>query len=253
MSRIPIKSAAELVKMRESCCMTGTVLAKVAAAVEPGITTAELDQLTRKIIAEMGGKPSFLGYNGFPAAICISINEEVIHGIPSSRIIQQGDVVSLDVGVYYNGFHGDSATTVMVGVSDARIVKMVEVTSAALDTALKQVRAGARLSNISHAVEQAVKAAGCSVVRDFVGHGIGRALHENPQVPNFGAPGRGPVLKAGMTLAIEPMVNLGEPAVEVLSDHWTVVTRDGQPSAHFEHTVAVHEGGCEVLTTPELF
>lgn len=233
--------------------MTGTVLAKVAAAVEPGITTAELDQLTRKIIAEMGGKPSFLGYNGFPAAICISINEEVIHGIPSSRIIQQGDVVSLDVGVYYNGFHGDSATTVMVGVSDARIVKMVEVTSAALDTALKQVRAGARLSNISHAVEQAVKAAGCSVVRDFVGHGIGRALHENPQVPNFGAPGRGPVLKAGMTLAIEPMVNLGEPAVEVLSDHWTVVTRDGQPSAHFEHTVAVHEGGCEVLTTPELF
>lgn len=239
--------------MRESCCMTGTVLAKVAAAVEPGITTAELDQLTRKIIAEMGGKPSFLGYNGFPAAICISINEEVIHGIPSSRIIQQGDVVSLDVGVYYNGFHGDSATTVMVGVSDARIVKMVEVTSAALDTALKQVRAGARLSNISHAVEQAVKAAGCSVVRDFVGHGIGRALHENPQVPNFGAPGRGPVLKAGMTLAIEPMVNLGEPAVEVLSDHWTVVTRDGQPSAHFEHTVAVHEGGCEVLTTPELF
>ena len=245
---IPLKSAVELKAMQVSGRMTATVLAEVAAAVQPGVTTGELDALTRRLIEGMGAKPSFLGYRGYPGAICISINDEVIHGIPGRRVVLPGDVVSLDVGVYYNGFHGDCATTVMVGVIDPEVVRLVETTKRALAAALAAAKPGGRLSDVSHAVESVVVAGGCSVVRDFVGHGVGRHLHEDPQIPNYGAPGRGPVLKPGMTLAIEPMVNLGRADVSVLEDKWTVVTRDGKPSAHFEHTVAVLEESVEVLT-----
>ncbi len=246
--KIPLKSAAELDAMRTSCRMTAEVLNQVAAAVKPGITTGELDALTRRLIEAMKAKPSFLGYNGYPGAICISINDEVIHGIPGRRVVLPGDVVSLDVGVYYNGFNGDSATTVMVGVTDPEVIRLVETTKRALLAALVAARPGGHLSDVSHAIESIAKAAGCSVVREFVGHGVGRHLHEDPQIPNYGEPGRGPVLKPGMTLAIEPMVNLGRPEVVVLDDKWTVVTRDGKPSAHFEHTVAVLEESVEVLT-----
>ena len=246
--KIPLKSAAELDAMRTSCRMTAEVLNQVAAAVKPGITTGELDALTRRLIEAMKAKPSFLGYNGYPGAICISINDEVIHGIPGRRVVLPGDVVSLDVGVYYNGFNGDSATTVMVGVTDPEVIRLVETTKRALQAALVAARPGGHLSDVSHAIESIAKAAGCSVVREFVGHGVGRHLHEDPQIPNYGAPGHGPILKPGMTLAIEPMVNLGRPEVVVLEDKWTVVTRDGKPSAHFEHTVAVLEESVEVLT-----
>ena len=246
--KIPLKSAAELEAMRTSCRMTAEVLRQVADAVQAGVTTGELDGLARRLIEGMKAKPSFLGYRGYPAAICISVNDEVIHGIPGRRTILPGDVVSLDVGVYYNGFHGDAATTVMVGVTDPDTIRLVETTKRALAAAVAAARPGGRLSDVSHAVETTAKEAGCSVVREFVGHGVGRHLHEDPQVPNYGAPGRGPILMPGMTLAIEPMVNLGGPEVVVLDDKWTVVTRDGKPSAHFEHTVAVLEERVEVLT-----
>jgi methionyl aminopeptidase len=246
--KIPLKSAAELEGMRVSCRMTAEVLRQVAEAVQAGVTTGELDLLAQRLIEGMKAKPSFLGYRGYPAAMCISVNDEVIHGIPGQRMIVPGDVVSLDVGVYYKGFHGDSATTVMVGVTDPETVRLVEATKRALAAAIAAAKPGGRLSDISHAVESTAKAAGCSVVREFVGHGVGRHLHEDPQVPNYGAPGRGPTLMPGMTLAIEPMVNLGRPEVVVLDDKWTVVTRDGKPSAHFEHTVAVLEERVEVLT-----
>ena len=246
--KISLKSAAELEQMRPSCRMTGEVLQRVAEAVRPGVTTKDLDDLTHSLIEKMGGKPSFLGDHGYPGSICISVNEEVIHGIPGPRVIMPGDIVSLDVGVYYNGFHGDSATTVMVGVTDPDTIRLVETTKRALAEGIAAAKPGGRLSDISHAVEGIAEAAGCTVVREFVGHGVGRHLHEDPQVPNYGAPGRGPVLVPGMTFAIEPMVNLGTPDVVVLDDGWTVVTRDGKPSAHFEHTVAVLEERLEILT-----
>jgi methionyl aminopeptidase len=224
------------------------VLQRVAAAVVPGMLTRDLDALARKLIGERGGTPSFLGYRGFPAALCVSVNDEVIHGIPGDRRILPGDVVSLDVGVLYQGFHGDTATTVLVGVSDPDIIRLVDATRRARDAGIASVRAGARLGDVSHAIEQVVHQAGCSVVREFVGHGIGQQLHEDPQIPNYGSPGRGPVLKVGMTLCIEPMVNLGRPEVSVLRDGWTVVAKDGRPSAHFEHTIAVCENGAEIVT-----
>jgi methionyl aminopeptidase len=246
--KIPLKNTAELEAMRVSCRMAASVLADVAAAAQPGVTTGELDALTRRLIEGMKAKPSFLGYRGFPGAICISINDEVIHGIPGRRVVLPGDVVSLDVGVCHNGFHGDCATTVMVGVADPGVIRLVETTKRALAAAVAAAKPGGRLSDVSHAVERVVEAGGCSVVRDFVGHGVGRHLHEDPQIPNYGAPGRGPVLTPGMTLAIEPMVNLGRADVAVLDDGWTVVTRDGRPSAHFEHTVAVLGESVEIVT-----
>ncbi|MFO7937458.1 MAG: type I methionyl aminopeptidase [Kiritimatiellia bacterium] len=248
MSRIPLKSEADLNAMRTSCRMSAEVLHGVADLVRPGVTTAELDQTARDMISEMKGKPSFLGYCGYPAAMCISINDEVIHGIPGDRKICSGDIVSLDVGVFYNGFHGDNALTVMVGAVDFDVIRLVETTRRALQQAVEAVRPGARLSDISHTVQCVAEASGCSVVRQFVGHGVGRHLHEEPQVPNYGASGKGPVLKPGMTIAIEPMVNLGEAGVVVLDDDWTVVTCDGKPSAHFEHTVAVLDDSVEILT-----
>jgi len=245
---ITCKRGRELDAMRVSGRLAGEVLRQVAAEVVPGISTRELDALARQLIDEKRATPSFLGYRGFPAALCVSVNEEVIHGIPGARRILPGDVVSIDVGVFYQGFHGDTATTVLVGVSDPDILRLVDATRRARDAGIAAVRAGAKLGDVSHAVEQMVRQTGCSVVRDFVGHGIGRQLHEDPQIPNYGSPGRGPVLKVGMTLCIEPMVNLGRPDVSVLRDGWTVVTQDGRPSAHFEHTVAVGEDGAEILT-----
>jgi len=245
---IPLKSAVEMEAMRVSCRMAAEVLAAVAAAVAPGVTTGDLDALARRLIAERKARPSFLGYKGYPAAMCVSVNDEVIHGIPGRRAVRLGDVVSLDVGVLKDGFHGDCATTVMVGVTDPDVIRLVEATRRALAAAVAAVKPGGRLSDVSHAVQGIAEAAGCSVVREFVGHGVGRQLHEDPQVPNYGRPGHGPVLRPGMTLAIEPMVNLGRGGVNVLDDGWTVVTKDGMPSAHFEHTVAVLEGRVEVLT-----
>ncbi len=243
-----LKQGRELDAMRASGRLAGEVLAQLAAAVIPGVMTRELDMLARKLIFERGATCSFLGYRGFPSAVCVSVNDEVIHGIPGNRRILPGDVVSLDVGVFYEGFHGDTATTVLVGVSDPDVLRLVDATRRARDAGIAAVRPGARLGDVSHAVERVVDEAGCSVVRDFVGHGIGRQLHEDPQVPNYGSPGHGPVLKVGMTFCIEPMVNLGRPEISILRDGWTVVARDGRPSAHFEHTVAVCENGVEILT-----
>lgn len=245
---IIIKTPEELDRMRASGRMAAQVRDELARAVRPGVTTKELDEYARELIGKLGGQSSFYGYRGFPGQICTSINDVVVHGIPGPTRIALGDIVSLDVGVVYEGFVGDTATTVMVGVTDPEIVRLIRVTERALAAGIAQAVAGGRLSDISHAIEREVVEAGFTVVRDFVGHGIGRSMHEEPQIPNYGPPGRGPRLKPGMTLAIEPMVNLGRAEVEVLSDGWTVVTRDRKPSCHVEHTVAVMEGHAEVLT-----
>lgn len=245
---IKIKTPEELDGMRRSGRVAATVRDAVAKAIRPGATTAELDDYARELIAQLGGKSAFLGYRGFPGHICSSVNDEVVHGIPGSRRIQMGDIVSVDIGVEYGGFIGDTATTVMVGVTDPDVIRLVTITEQALEAAIEKAVIGGRLSDISHAVEAVALSAGFYVVRDFVGHGIGREMHEDPQIPNFGLPGRGPRLKAGMTFAIEPMINLGTEEVEVMGDGWTVLTKDRKPSAHFEHTVAISEGRGEILT-----
>ncbi len=245
---IIIKNQAELDKMRQVGRITARVCAALAARVAPGITTLELDQYASELIQQSNATSAFLGYRGYPGNICVSVNEEVVHGIPGQRRVQLGDIVSLDVGVSYAGFVGDMATTVMVGATDPDVIRLVSATRAALAAGIEQARAGQHLSDISAAIEQTARAAGFAVVRDFVGHGIGRAMHEEPQIPNFGPPGRGPLLREGMTLAIEPMLNLGTAAVEVGADRWTVSTRDRRPSAHFEHTIAVGQQQAEILT-----
>ena len=228
---------------------TAVVLDELRRATQPGVTTAELDALAVRVVRDLGGECTFFGYHGFPGHICASINEEVVHGIPGERRIQEGDIVSLDVGVTFDGFIGDCATTVMVAVTDPDVVRLVRTAERALEAAIAQAVPGNRVGDISHAVESLATAAGFSVVRDFVGHGVGRKMHEDPQIPNFGAPHRGPVLRPGMTLAIEPMLNLGRAATEVLRDGWTVVTKDRRPSAHVEHTIAVQASGpAEILT-----
>ena len=228
--------------------MAARVRDELVRSVAPGLTTRMLDGLAAKLIERMGGTSAFLGYRGYPGNICLSIDAEVVHGIPCDRRIELGQIVSIDVGVVYKGFVGDTATTVMVGVTDPDVVRLVRTTEQALKDGIRMARDGARLSDISHAIETCAARAGFSVVRDFVGHGIGRKMHEDPQIPNYGPPGKGPKLKTGMTLAIEPMVNMGGYAVEVMEDGWTVLTVDRKPSAHFEHTVAVGEDGPEILT-----
>lgn len=245
---IKIKTPEEMDGMRLSGRLAATVRDAVAKAIQPGVTTGELDDYARELIAQLGGKSAFFGYRGFPGYICTSVNDEVVHGIPGARRIQMGDIVSVDFGVTYGGFVGDTATTVMVGVTDPDVMRLVAITEQALEAAIEKAVIGGRLSDISHAVEAVALSAGFFVVRDFVGHGIGREMHEDPQIPNFGLPGRGPRLKAGMTFAIEPMINLGTEEVEVMGDGWTVLTRDRKPSAHFEHTVAISEGRGEILT-----
>ncbi len=245
---IVLKQAHELEAMRASGNLAGRVRDKVAAAVTPGATTAEIADYAGELIEAEGATCAFLGYRGFPGKICISVNEEVVHGIPGPRVVEIGDVVSLDFGVLLDGFYGDTATTVLVGVTDPEVIRMVRVTERSLEDGLAQARKGGKLSDISHAIQKTVEGAGFSIVRDFVGHGIGRSLHEDPQVPNYGRAGRGPALKSGMTLAVEPMVNLGKAGTLVLDDGWTVVARDRKPSAHFEHTIAIGEDGVEILT-----
>jgi methionyl aminopeptidase len=250
---IIIKTPDDLAHMRVSGQMAAEVLDAVARKVGPGVTTGELNVFAAELIGKLGGKSAFFGYRGYPGHICVSVNDEVVHGIPGSRRIQIGDVVSLDVGVVFDGFVGDTATTVMVGVNDPDVIRLVNTGRKALDVAIAKAVSGARLSDVSHAIEIVATDAGYSVVRDFVGHGVGRTMHEDPQIPNYGVPGRGPKLKPGMTLALEPMINMGTFEVDVMGDGWTVLTRDRQPSVHFEHTVAVREEGpAEVLTCTKM-
>ncbi len=245
---IVCRSAAELERLARVNALVARVLAELSAMIAPGVTTAEVDALAEQRLREAGAVPAFKGYHGFPATICASVNEQVVHGIPSSRKLRAGDIVSVDLGAKMDGFYGDSAVTVPVGQVAPDAVKLLEVTKQSLHEALAVVKAGARLSDIGAAVQRHVEANGFSVVREFVGHGIGSTLHEEPQIPNYGTPGRGPRLAEGMVLAIEPMVNFGLAGVKVLSDGWTAVTKDGSLSAHFEHTVAVTADGCRVLT-----
>jgi methionyl aminopeptidase len=228
----------------------GQVLCVLRKAVAPGVTTAELDALAEERIRAAGAVPAFKGYHGYPATICSSINEQVVHGIPSARALRGGDIVAIDLGVRLKGFFGDAAVTVPVGTVSEQAAELIRVTEEALWKGIAVVRAGARVSDIGYAVQTHVEAHGFSVVREFVGHGIGEALHEEPQIPNYGEPGRGPRLAEGMVLAIEPMVNLGQPQTRVLQDGWTAVAKDGSLSAHFEHTVAVTASGAEVLSLP---
>jgi methionyl aminopeptidase len=250
---IVCRSAAELEKMRAAGRLVGEVLTELTARVAPGVTTAALDEIAEEMIRDAGAIPAFKGYHGYPATICASINEEVIHGIPSGRrILNEGDVVSIDVGASLDGYYGDSAVTLPVGAVSEQAATLLRVTEESLYKAIERVRVGGRISDIGHAVQHHVEAYGFSVVREFVGHGIGQRMHEEPQVPNYGEPGRGPRLTEGMVLAIEPMVNAGKPAVKVLADGWTAVTRDGGLSAHFEHTVAVTADGPWILTAREV-
>ena len=233
--------------------LVGEVLTELAQKVTPGISTAELDEAAERRITAAGGTPAFKGYHGYPATICASINEEVIHGIPSGRrVLQEGDIISIDVGASLDGYYGDSAITLPVGQVSEEAARLLRVTEEALFKAIDRLRPGGRVSDVSHAVQLHVEAFGFSVVREFVGHGIGQQMHEEPQVPNYGEPGRGPRLAEGMVLAIEPMVNAGRPAVKVLADGWTAVTRDKSLSAHFEHTVAVTSGAPWILTSREV-
>jgi methionyl aminopeptidase len=244
------KSAEEIAKMRRAGRVVAGTIDRVVAAVRPGITTADLDAVAESYIDEQGAIPSFKGYKGFPASICVSINEEVVHGIPSPRrVLAESDVVSLDFGAIWEGFHADSALTMFVGdPPSAEAEKLVRATEEALEAGISQIVPGARLSDVGAAVQQVAEGAGFSVVREYVGHGIGRSLHEDPQIPNYGEPGRGPLIKPGLVVAVEPMVNIGGWETRVLADDWTVVTEDGSISAHFEHTIAVTEDGREVLT-----
>jgi len=237
-----------LKRMRVSNRLAARVRDEVAGWIRPGLTTQEIGAYAAELIRKAGGECAFLGYQGFPGTICVSVNEEVVHGIPGGRRVEIGDLVSLDIGVLIDGFYGDTATTVMVGVTDPEWIRLVRVTEQALRAGVEQAVCGNRVSDISHAVQRTVEKAGFTVVRDFVGHGIGRELHEDPQVPNYGKPGKGGLLRPGMTLAIEPMVNMGKAAVKVMEDGWTVRTRDRMPSAHFEHTVAISSAGPEILT-----
>lgn len=245
------KSPEEIDKMRKAGRIVAGTIDRVLAAVGPGVTTAQLDEVAEAYILEQRATPSFKWYRGtFPASICTSLNDEIVHGIPSTkRVVREGDVLSLDFGAIWDGFHADSAVTIVVGdprSPDAE--KLVRVTEEALEAGISQIRPGGRLSDIGAAVQQVAEGAGFSVVREYVGHGIGRALHEDPQIANYGDPGRGPVLKPGLVVAVEPMVNVGSWETRVLADDWTVVTEDGSLSAHFEHTIAVTEDGPEILT-----
>jgi methionyl aminopeptidase len=245
---IVCKSPAELERMRAANALVGDVLAHLATMVAPGVTTWDLDVEAEKLVRAAGAEPAFKGYRGYPCTLCASVNEQVVHGIPAQRALVEGDIISLDMGVKLNGFYGDSAVTVPVGRVSPEAAKLLRVTRESLEKGIEQVRLGGRVSDIGHAIQAHVEANGFSVVREFVGHGIGASLHEEPQIANYGEPGRGPRLAEGMTLAIEPMVNMGRPAVKVLGDGWTAVTKDGSLSAHFEHTVAVTRDGPLVMT-----
>src|SRR3954452_24714288 len=245
-----LKSDEDIEKMRTAGRIVAGTIDSVVAAVAPGRSTADLDRVAEDYIRERGATPSFLGYRGFPASICSALNDEVVHGIPSpKRVLREGDLLSLDFGAIWEGFHADSAVTVFVGEpSSAEAEKLVRVTEESLEAGISEIREGARLGDIGHAVQQVVEGAGFAVVREYVGHGVGRALHEDPQIPNYGQPGKGLPLKRGMVVAVEPMVNMGDWSTRALADGWTVVTADGSLSAHFEHTIALTANGREALT-----
>ena len=248
---IAIKNERDLASMRQACKITAAARALAGEMVRPGVTTKQIDRAVRDFIVSQGAKPSFLGYHGYPGSACISVNEELIHGIPGSRVLQEGDIVSVDVGAFYKGFHGDCAATFACGSISADAQKLIDVTKQSFFEGIRFARRGHRVSDISHAIQTYVETNGFSVVRSFVGHGVGAQLHEEPEVPNYGAPGRGPRLLPGMTLAIEPMVNVGTHEVRILKDGWTVVTTDGKLSAHYENTVLITDGEPEILTVAE--
>ncbi|MDY0340672.1 MAG: type I methionyl aminopeptidase [Coriobacteriia bacterium] len=242
------KSVTELEVMREAGRITAAALDAVAEAVRPGMTTADLDAVAEATIVRAGARPAFKGYAGFPATLCTSVNDQVVHGIPGRRVLHEGEIISVDCGAIVDGYYGDSARTFPVGVVSAEAHRLMDITRRSLEAGIARCVPGMRLYDISAAVQEVAEAAGFSVVREYVGHGIGRAMHEDPQIPNYGKAGTGPTLKEGMVLAIEPMINAGGPEVRSLEDGWTVVTVDGAMSAHFEHTVAVTEDGPHILT-----
>jgi len=245
---IELKNANQLVRMRNAGRIVAETLALIREHAKPGVTTLELDRIAEKYIRAQGAIPAFKGYNGFPATLCTSVNEQVVHGIPGLRILESGDIISIDCGALIEGYFGDAAVTLPIGEVGEDLQKLLRVTEESLMLGVAQAKVGNRLYDVSNAVQTHVEANGFSVVRDYVGHGIGKAMHEDPQIPNFGKPGRGPRLEVGMALAIEPMVNMGTYEVQTLKDRWTVVTKDNRPSAHFEHTVAITENGLEILT-----
>lgn len=245
---IILKSLKEIERMRESCRIVAETLEILKAEIKPGTTTRYLDSIAEKEAVKRKAKPAFKGYSGYPYSLCCSVNEQVVHGMPNKNELVEGDIISIDFGVVYNGFYGDAAITVPVGKIKSNAEKLIKITEESLYAGIEKARLGNKLSDISYAVQSYVEQRGFSVVREFVGHGIGRSLHESPQIPNFGAPGRGVNLKVGMVLAIEPMINEKGPDVKILEDGWTAVTCDNGLSAHFEHTVAVMENGAEILT-----
>jgi len=245
---VTTRTPEELERMRGAGAIVARVLAETSAAVRPGITTEELDRIAARIIRSMGGTPSFLGYHGYPATICTSVNEEIVHGIPGKRVLREGDVISIDAGAIWQGYQGDAAVTVAVGQVSPEAERLMQVTRQALEAGIAAARAGQRLGDVSHAIEMVARAAGFEVVREYGGHGIGRAMHEEPRILNWGPPGRGLRLRPGMTLALEPMLTLGDYRTRQLDDGWTVITADLSLAAHFEHTIAITENGAEVLT-----
>jgi methionyl aminopeptidase len=248
---ITLKSGEEIIRMRDAGRIAAIAREIGGEYVKEGVSTAQIDREIKKCILSHGAKPSFLGYGGFPASACISVNEEIIHGIPSSgKILKNGDIVKIDVGAFYKGYHGDCAATFAVGQISEEAQRLIDVTKQSFFEGIAAIGEGKRIGDIGHAVQSYVEKNGFSVVREYIGHGIGRNLHEDPEVPNYGAPGRGQRLRPGMTLAIEPMVNVGDWHVRVLNDQWTVVTVDGKLSAHYENTVAITENGVLILTDP---
>ncbi len=248
---IVLKSEKEIVAIRKSCRIVAQVLADLRNMIEPGVSTKELDAFAEKKALEMGGIPAFKGYRGFPSSLCTSINEEIIHGIPSSRKLRDGDILGLDFGVIYDGYYGDAAVTYPVGQVSEEAKRLIDAAEEAFFKGYEMVQEGRRISDISHAVQISVEEQGYSVIRAFVGHGIGISLHEEPQIPNFGAPGRGPKMKRGLVLAIEPMIAAGDWEVEIKDDNWTAITKDRSLSAHYEHTVALTQHGPEILSRME--
>ena len=248
---IKLKSSHEIELMRQAGKITAAARAFAGEMVKPGVTTQEIDKAVEQFIRKQGATPSFLHLYGFPASICISVNDEVIHGIPGKRVLQEGDIVSIDVGAYYKGFHGDCAATFACGAISTEAQKLIDVTQQSFFEGMKFATKGNRVQDISHAIQTYVESNGFSIVRSFVGHGVGRQLHEEPEVPNFGTPGRGPRLLPGMTIAVEPMVNEGTHEVHILRDGWTVLTNDGKLSAHYENTVLITDGEPEILTVTE--
>jgi len=245
---IIIKSEREIAVMRQAGKVVATVLKILSENIRPGMKTKELDAIAAREVVRLGASPSFKGYHGFPAALCVSVNDEVVHGIPGERVLNEGDIVSLDFGAIYDGFQGDAAVTVGVGEISQQAKRLMETTEGALKAGISAACLGARLGDVSTAIQDYTESRGYSVVREYTGHGIGREMHEEPQIPNFGLPGTGPVLKKGMTLALEPMVNLGGWKTRVGNDHWAVYTADGSLSAHFEHTIAITDAEPQVLT-----